>query len=223
MKNFTTRKEAKQLGRLEYFTGRPCIRGHISPRNTSNGSCKECLKQRHIEEYANNREAHLKYSRDWKAANKDKVQEHNKEWDKNNPDKRKQYQQSYVQTHKETVAERGRKWRLENPNYHHKYNTTWRENNPNYARAYRDENRGKFLANHALYRAAKKQATVVWADQIKIEALYEEAKILNETTGEPHEVDHIVPLQHPEVCGLHCEDNLQILTRYDNRKKHNKL
>lgn len=35
------------------------------------------------------------------------------------------------------------------------------------------------------------------------------------------EVDHIIPLNHPLVCGLHCPANFQYLTREANRKKSN--
>ena len=42
-------------------------------------------------------------------------------------------------------------------------------------------------------------------------------------TGIKHEVDHIIPLQSPFVCGLHVEYNLQVITAKMNRSKGNKL
>src|SRR6266851_1515256 len=36
------RKEANALGRKWYFTGEPCIYGHIEDRLVSNGKCREC-------------------------------------------------------------------------------------------------------------------------------------------------------------------------------------
>ena len=38
------RKEAQKLGIKYYFTGQPCIRGHVALRKTK-GSCLECMKE----------------------------------------------------------------------------------------------------------------------------------------------------------------------------------
>jgi hypothetical protein len=40
----TSRKAAKELGNKYYFTGQPCVRGHIALRKTK-GACVECLKE----------------------------------------------------------------------------------------------------------------------------------------------------------------------------------
>lgn len=48
-----TRSEALKAGSTRYATGRPCIHGHIAPRNTSSAACIECVRQaRQVEQQA---------------------------------------------------------------------------------------------------------------------------------------------------------------------------
>ena len=77
-------------------------------------------------------------------------------------------------------------------------------------------------------RAMKKLATPTWADQQYVKDLYTnaaEANAIFEAVGvKPNfEIDHIVPLQHTKVCGLHVEHNLQVLPAKENQRKSNKF
>lgn len=38
--------EARAAKHKYYFTGYPCIRGHIAPRVTSSGTCYACAKEK---------------------------------------------------------------------------------------------------------------------------------------------------------------------------------
>jgi 5-methylcytosine-specific restriction endonuclease McrA len=51
--------------------------------------------------------------------------------------------------------------------------------------------------------------------------LYKSAAIKTMITGVKHQVDHIIPLNHPDVCGLHVSWNMDILTAEDNVRKSN--
>jgi 5-methylcytosine-specific restriction endonuclease McrA len=81
-------------------------------------------------------------------------------------------------------------------------------------------NRAKYNAYLANYRATKLQATPKWLTKeqlLEIETIYKKAKKLNK------EVDHIIPLRGNNVCGLHVPWNLQLLTRQQNASKSNKF
>lgn len=82
-------------------------------------------------------------------------------------------------------------------------------------RKWKKENSGKVNADTARRRASKLKATPQWADKSIIKNIYIQASILGLT------VDHIVPLQGEIVCGLHCEDNMQLLSLSENSSKCN--
>jgi hypothetical protein len=49
--------------------------------------------------------------------------------------------------------------------------------------------------------------------------MYLQAQKLTLETGIEYCVDHIIPITHPDVCGLHTFANLQIMTVNQNLKK----
>jgi hypothetical protein len=92
-----------------------------------------------------------------------------------------------------------------------------------YHRIWNSANKGKRAEYVAARRARRLAATPSWCDRDAIIALYCEARRLTLETGVPHEVDHIIPLKGKGVCGLHIPLNMQIITRRQNRTKHNGL
>jgi hypothetical protein len=40
-----TRYQAIAEKSKSYFTGKPCIRGHVDARNTKNGTCNQCHRE----------------------------------------------------------------------------------------------------------------------------------------------------------------------------------
>lgn len=131
----------------------------------------------------------------------------------------------WAKSNRERLTLKAAAWREDNPE-------TWRETYLRFQKANRERrardhaawakaNRGKRNAVSAAYKAAKLRATPPWADRKAIAAIYEEAARIQRETGERMHVDHIVPLQHPLVCGLHCEANLQILPGAINESKKN--
>jgi hypothetical protein len=64
-------------------------------------------------------------------------------------------------------------------------------------------------------------ATPMWATRDPIAKIYKEAA-KRRAAGEDVVVDHVVPLSSPIVCGLHCDENLEIIGRVPNAHKSNK-
>ena len=96
-------------------------------------------------------------------------------------------------------------------------NPRWRGGNTNW----RKENPGLSNAITVKYRCAKLKRTPSYANLDLIKKFYVIANTLNKITDEYWEVDHIIPLQGELVSGFHHENNLQIIPRKLNRKKHN--
>ena len=64
-------------------------------------------------------------------------------------------------------------------------------------------------------------ATPPWVDRKAMKALTERRDAIARKTGLPHTLDHIVPLNHPRVCGLNVPWNLRIVPRAVNARKSN--
>lgn len=149
-----------------------------------------------------------------------------KSWREANPDyQRKQYYADVEKTRKLNL-ERVKRWNKQNPDKRKKISRKayqkWRANNPEKRREWRQKNVEQLREYNAWRRALKKQATPAWAKREEIKKIYREAKRLEKETGIPHHVDHIYPLISPYLCGLHVENNLQILTSVENFTKNNK-
>lgn len=98
-----------------------------------------------------------------------------------------------------------------------------RESRRALSRAWQKANKAKDAARSAAQRAAVKRATPAWANASYIALFYEMAQLESQRTGRPVHVDHIYPLESADVCGLHVEDNLQLLFAVDNIAKGNKM
>jgi hypothetical protein len=134
-----------------------------------------------------------------------------REWDQNNIDKTRKMTKRWQQLNRERMREAQNRWNLNHPDRRRKMNERWAKENP-----------GKVTAITAKRRAVKKKALAAWANADTIKKIYDKAKYLSKTTGIPHEVDHIYPLQSKYMCGLHVENNLQILTKSENSSKNNR-
>ena len=141
----------------------------------------------------------------------------------------------------ECRAETIRQWRLKNLERYKENTRRWREENHERFLVLNRKSRNKHgeqrrkkyrewaVANPdkrnsigAKRRAAKKQAIAAWANSSAIKLIYSTCTKLTKATGIKHHVDHIYPLTSDWLCGLHVENNLQILTKTENISKGNR-
>ncbi len=143
--------------------------------------------------------------RAWYAANREKIAEQRLAREMANPGRMKAYRE---------------KWRKVNREKANRQNATW--NNANKDRvnamiaAWKKANLHKVREYAARRHAQERRAVPAWVDVGATTDIYREA------VYQQLHVDHIVPLISKDVCGLHWEGNLQLLTQEDNLRKSNK-
>lgn len=202
--DITTQKTARQAGHPHYFTGKPCKRGHTSPRYTHNGTCTAC---------------HLEYSKVYNKTVAGKETTRKTQSAYRETAKGKQAVRRYLDSPKGKRAvtkfresEKYQTWLRQ-----YQQSEKYRE----YRKMLRDlrTHLGHNAASNAKRRAIIKQALAPWADVDKIKQVYMECAERTLSTGIPHNVDHIIPLSGRTVCGLHVENNLRIITATENFRR----
>lgn len=152
-------------------------------------------------------------------------------WFEVNQERRQEYMRQYYgpwyreRGGKEKAAawweKNGREYEKRAADMRRKYREENREDCNRRIRDWKSRNKAKLWGYSATRRAALLNAIPKWASLDKIHEIYSECEARNMQTGVKHHVDHIVPLvgRYGRVCGLHCEQNLQIITASENLKK----
>ena len=132
----------------------------------------------------------------------------------------KAWSKKYYSNNKENIKNKIRLFYLNNKEKLKEKNKLYylnnKENVKKKYKLYRLKNRNLLNAIAAKRRAAKLNATPKFANLNKIKKIYKNCP-------KGYHVDHIIPLQGENVCGLHVEWNLQYLKPFDNISKSNKL
>lgn len=184
--------------------------------------CKKCKAEKSKEYISKIPDSYRKYQAQWQRENREKCNANSAKWKEKNPEKVKALRERRKSLH----IEYKKAWRIKNAERAKATDDAWKEKNPErlklYKKTYGIRHPERNLEMNARRRAARRKAIPAWANKKYIAMFYEMAKQDTIATGIKMVVDHIVPLRSEFVCGLHCEDNLQVLTKKENAKKNNK-
>lgn len=81
-----TRKAAKAADLKRYFTGKPCLRGHVDERWTMSGLCVPCGNEHWLKRQAANRPEFTARQREWRHANREHSNAYMRQWARDHPE-----------------------------------------------------------------------------------------------------------------------------------------
>ena len=202
-----TAKEAKASGSMHYFTGKPCIHGHVCARYSRTWMCVECSRLSHERWAAENPEKKLESGKkSWHAnlearhagqtvyrlANLEKIAAQKKAWSEKNADHKR--------------AKR-REWGIQKRDMDNSAKYAWEKRNRDYRRTVDHQRRnaeGKFTRD---------DMQKMFSEQCG------RCKSCDADISSGYEIDHIMPISKG---GTNWPSNLQLLCKPCNRSKGSK-
>ena len=174
-----------------------------------------------------------KYRTDNKEASSEKWSQKYLDIKENDPEKYLERQikarENYLKN-KESRRVTARKWVESNPTKVYickrRYRVANRKRLSEKSSEYRKKHRAKYTELASKRRVAKTNAMPKWLTTEEIEYMgmyYIIRERMSETHNTTFHVDHIVPLQGRNVCGLHVPWNLRVVTKDVNLAKNSKL
>lgn len=242
MMEIIRRKDAIAQGLVRYFTGKPCKHGHVSEKTVSGGNCVECYNDRywgerkrpvkinvpdHLQQFLMTRkQAKLSGQTTYFTGQPCKNGHIASKWAVNGTCVICEKEKSPFNgcCNKYASFRSSEKYR---EIYNKRYARENLERNRARVREYQQKNKETYLEYQNVYQAArrvlKKKAQPPWINIEEMKPIYKEMKKRNKIAGRvAFHVDHIIPLQGENICGLHVPWNLQVITAEENLRKSNK-
>lgn len=194
-------------------------------------ACKTCYKKTYDSYYQRNKSKKLASCKQRRAEKSDEIAEYMRRYYRENRerilDRCSQYRQDDAVRDRESERQKSRY--KKNRDKIREQQRERSHTDPEFRQAVNERSRQHYLANKAAYavkcgrrRAAKMQAIPSWFVPGEDAEFYKLAKWLTNKTGVKYVVDHDVPLVSKYVCGLHCRENLRVITEKENLRKFNR-
>jgi hypothetical protein len=212
-----SRRDAKALGFKRYYTGKPCVFGHVSERLVSSKQCMICACEKANTYAKKNPELVAAKKKSYRLKNKDKVSAYKKEY-RSRPEVKELERtaaRKYWSENKEKKIQKDRRWKAANPEKYKAAVASAKRKKPGCSTFY-----------SAKHRVAKSQRVPMWFAEFD-EFVWKEAAQLAKSrkiaTGITWQVDHMYPLRSKTVSGLHVWNNCQVIPEKLNQEKKNKM
>lgn len=213
-----TKKLAKNIGSVNYFTGIECKNGHIDYRYTNTGICYACKRLQSSRCYYNNPDPIKERASLYSKNNKDKVNAATKEWVSNNREKRREITARYREKNRKQLSEYSSKYqkeKMKNPNYRLSRNLSkaiWESlkecGKTKLGKSYKD------IVNFSLEEL-----------KVRLESMFRD-DMTWDNYGTHWHLDHITPLswfKDEDIMNAWELSNLQPLLSHENLSKNNRF
>lgn len=169
--------------------------------------CKTCLKDK----YRKNRESVLSRQKAYYEANRDfRIEDAKRRYWENRDYKLEYNRLNYIKNRPKMLKYFNIRY-SEDKEFHREYQRSHYKNNKHI-----------YIAN-ARKREGRLNEGINKEFNDRMKEIYFTCEAISKEFGITYQVDHIIPLTHNNVCGLHVPWNIQLLTKDENQTKKNKF
>ena len=207
-------EQTKKCGKCGEVKGVSLFHKDSSRRDGLYSYCKSCNKAHHKAYRQANKETIAEKKKAYRQANKEAIAERMRGWYQANKEAIAEKHKAYYQANKESVSESHKAYRQAN-----------KEAIAEKKKTHLHANRERYNEKNATYRASKKENTPKFIRDCPVDKqrrvfAYNLSRLLTETTGVEHHVDHMWPIADG---GPHWSGNLQVIPAVDNLSKNAKV